>query len=106
MVFTRSAGDSVALAPEMVTNRRSTIGDCAIGAPAGGAADFAAASGGSSKGHRKTRSTRSCAPGWRCTALRMAAGGTLNATPAIVMGMVGALGETGVPGQRGQSTYP
>ena len=49
--------------PAMVTKMRSRI-DCGAGARrASGAAGFAAGQAGSSEGHRKARSTRSCAPG-------------------------------------------
>jgi hypothetical protein len=65
---------------------------------------FAFTSGGSSEGHRKARSRRSCAPGRRCTGTRMAAGGTLKVTPAIVIGSAGASAPTGGPGHRGHST--
>jgi hypothetical protein len=58
--------------------------------------------GGASEGHRKARSIRSWAPARRCTR-RMAAGGTLKATPATVTGSAGASDATGGSGQRGQS---
>ena len=35
---------------------------------------------------------RGCAPGRRCTLKRIAAGGTLNATPPMVIGSEGASG--------------
>ena len=47
---------------------------------------------------------RSCAPGLRWTAWRIAAGSMLNWTPATTIGRAGALRATGVSGQRGHST--
>src|SRR5438128_8173534 len=82
----------------MVMNSRS------IGGAASAGAGLATASGGSSEGHRKARSTRSCAPGWRCIGTRIAAGGRLNNTPPTVIGSAGASGATIAPGQRGHST--
>ena len=41
--------------------------------------------------------------GRRCTFTRMAAGGTLKATPATVIGKAGASGAIAAPGQRGHS---
>ena len=67
-------------AAAMVTNTRSS--DCALGMPLVGTLGSGVASGGCSDGHRKARSMRSCAPGWRCIGTRIAAGGTLKATPA------------------------
>src|SRR5262249_47598582 len=55
----------------------------------GGKGSFAVAFGGLSEGHRKTKSTRACAPGRRCAATRIAAGGSWNATPATVTGSGG-----------------
>src|SRR5437016_14660347 len=97
MVFTRSVGGIALPATAMVTNSRSSVLVGAVGTPVVG-------SGGSSDGHRYERSTRSCAPGRRCTGTRIAAGDTLKATPAIVIGSGGASCATGGPGQRGQST--
>ena len=59
--------------------------------------------GGLSDGHRKARSTRSWGPGWRCTAARIAAGGTSNSTLATVIGIAGPLSGTGVLGHVGHS---
>ena len=47
---------------------------------------------------------RSCGPGWRCTAARIAAGGTSNSTPATVIGTAGASSAIGALGQVGHST--
>ena len=92
----------------MVTNRRSFvfgIGTASSSfAAAGAAAPVTSPSGGASEGQRKTRSIRSCAPGWRCTAARIAAGGTLKSTPATVTGTVGASRRTAAFGQVGHNT--
>jgi hypothetical protein len=61
--------------------------------------------GGVSEGHSKTRSIRSCCPGRRCTFSRTAAGGTLNNTPATVIGIAGASSAVGVLGQVGHNRY-
>ena len=76
--------------PAMVTKIRSVT----LGASAGVMA--VAGEGGSSEGHRKTRSTRACGPARRCILKRIAAGGTLKATPATVIGSDGASAETGL----------
>ena len=102
MVFTRSSGGSESRAAAMVTKMRSN--DCAFGRPLVGTLGSGAASGGCNDGHRNARSMRSCAPGWRWIGTRMAAGGTLKATPATVTGSAGAFGPSGGPGQRGHST--
>ena len=47
---------------------------------------------------------RSCGPAWRCTAARIAAGGTSNSTLATVIGSAGALSGIGPLGQVGHST--
>jgi hypothetical protein len=88
----------------MVTKMRSTLGGAGSPSRAAGGGGFPFASGGASDGQRKARSTRSCAPGRRCTGTRMAAGGRLKATPATVTGSAGASAPTGGPGQRGHST--
>ena len=70
----------------IVTKMRSVT----LGASAGEIA--LVARGGSSEGHRKARSTRACAPARRCGLKRIAAGGTLKATPPMLMGSDGASG--------------
>src|SRR6516164_1638432 len=57
MVNARSAGASVSPAEAMVMNTRANACDVSGAGP--GAGGFAFGSGGSSEGHRKTRSTRS-----------------------------------------------
>ena len=88
----------------MVMKMRSSVSVAPAAVWVSGVPGFCAMSAGLSEGHMKARSIRSCAPGRRCTGMRMAAGGTSNATPAIVIGSSGASSATGTPGQRGHST--
>ena len=77
----------------MVTNSRSLTSRRLT------AARLDVESGGVSEGHTKLRSMRTCAPGRRCTLKRIAAGGTLNATPPIVIGSDGASSEIALGGR-------
>src|SRR5215468_416899 len=104
MVLTRSSGGKVSPAVAIMTNRRSIVLADVGGAFGATTTELAAGSGGSSEGHRKARSTRSWEPARRCTGTRMAAGGTLKAVPAMVIGSEGASGAGAGPGQLGHST--
>src|SRR6516225_7026366 len=106
MVRTRSSGASVSPAAAIVTKIRSNVGLAMADAFGGGDGDFGARSGGSSEGHKKARSTRSCAPARRCTAMRKAEGGILNGVPATVMGSAGASSAVSADGQVGHNAYP
>src|SRR5262249_7367555 len=89
MLSVRSAGASVSPAAAMLMNTRVGVREASNSVFGGGKGSFAVAFGGLSEGHRKTKSTRACAPGRRCAATRIAAGGSWNATPATVTGSGG-----------------
>jgi hypothetical protein len=94
----------------MVMNKRSPAfaGGSVVGASGSvftaGSSALASACGGISDGQRNARSMRSCDPAWRCTLVRIAAGGTLKSTSATVTGIAGASAAIGAVGQVGHST--
>src|SRR5580698_9210524 len=91
----------------MVTNKRDAASAGAIlpvTSVTCSALPVLSAGGGASDGQTKARSIRSCGPVWRCTFLRIAAGGTSKMVPAIVTGIAGALNGTGAPDQVGLKT--
>src|SRR4051795_1534757 len=104
MLKARSAGATEFAAAASVTKIRCNAGGEPGTLPLIGAFGFVFGDGGSKEGQRNARSIRSCVPGRRWTGTRMAAGGMLNVIPATATGMAGAVGSTGGPGHRGQST--
>src|SRR5262249_32996191 len=58
---------------------------------------------GDNSGHEKARSMRSCCPAWRCSLVRIAAGGTSNSTPPTVTGRAGTSRAGGSLGQVGHN---